>query len=85
MHTGEIELRPGEVGGAVPAIAAAVLKTADPGEVVVTGVVKDLTLGADLEFTAARDLRLADGERLALYRAYAAVARLRRQGGDAQQ
>lgn len=71
VHAGEIELRPGEAGDAVPAIAATVPEAAHSGEVVVTGVVKDLTLGADLQFTAAQDPRLADGERLALYRAYA--------------
>jgi pimeloyl-ACP methyl ester carboxylesterase/DNA-binding CsgD family transcriptional regulator len=67
VHAGEIELRPGEADGAVPAIAAAVLDAAGPAEVMVTGVVKDLTLGADLEFSAAQDLRLPDGGRLALY------------------
>jgi pimeloyl-ACP methyl ester carboxylesterase/DNA-binding CsgD family transcriptional regulator len=69
VHAGELELRPGGVDGAVVTIAGAALAAAMPGEVMVTGVVKDLTLGADLQFAAAQDLCLANGDRLTLFRA----------------
>jgi class 3 adenylate cyclase len=50
LHTGEVEvLRDGLAGVAVH-IGQRVLATADPGEVLVSSTVKDLTAGAGLEF-----------------------------------
>jgi len=50
IHTGEIELRERDVGGIAVHIAARLLETARPQQVVVTGTVLDLTSGADLGF-----------------------------------
>lgn len=69
VHAGELALRPGGADGAVVSITGSALAAATPGEVMVTGVVKDLTLGADLEFAVAQDLCVANGDRLALFRA----------------
>ena len=50
VHTGEIELRGGDVGGIAVHIAARVMSHAEPGEILVSRTVKDLTAGAGLEF-----------------------------------
>ncbi|HEY7469085.1 MAG TPA: dihydrofolate reductase family protein [Acidimicrobiia bacterium] len=50
IHTGEIELREGDVGGIALHIAARALEEARPQQVVVTGTVLELTTGADLAF-----------------------------------
>jgi pimeloyl-ACP methyl ester carboxylesterase len=50
LHTGECELVPGDIGGLAVHIAARVVTLAGPGEVLVSNTVKDLVVGADLEF-----------------------------------
>jgi class 3 adenylate cyclase/dihydrofolate reductase len=51
IHTGEVELRGGDVGGIAVHIASRVLSQAGSGQVVVTRTVRDLVTGADIEFT----------------------------------
>jgi class 3 adenylate cyclase/pimeloyl-ACP methyl ester carboxylesterase len=50
LHTGEVELRDGGVGGIGVHIAARVVREACSGEVLCTRTVRDLATGADLEF-----------------------------------
>ncbi len=50
IHTGEIELREGDIGGIAVHMAARALGVADANEVVVTRTVRDLATGTDLEF-----------------------------------
>ena len=50
IHTGEIERRETGVGGIAVHIAARVLGSAAPGQVVVTRTVRDLVTGTDLRF-----------------------------------
>jgi len=50
IHTGEIERRGDDVAGIAVHIGARLGALADPGEVLVSGTVKDLVLGSDLEF-----------------------------------
>jgi class 3 adenylate cyclase len=50
LHTGEIELIGDDVGGIGVHIAARVMAQAGPGEVLVSGTVKDLVVGAGIEF-----------------------------------
>ena len=48
LHTGEVELRDGDVGGIAVHIAARVMATAGPGEVVTSRTVRDLVVGSDI-------------------------------------
>jgi class 3 adenylate cyclase len=50
MHTGECEVRGEDLGGLAVHIAARVGSMAAPGEVVVSGTVKDLVVGSGIEF-----------------------------------
>ncbi len=50
VHTGEIERRPTEIGGIAVSLASRVLALAAPGEILVTGTVTDLVVGADIPF-----------------------------------
>lgn len=50
VHTGEIELRNGEVGGIAVHIASRVMSAAELGGVMVSRTVKDLVIGSNLEF-----------------------------------
>jgi len=50
LHTGEIELIGNDVGGIAVHIGARVGAFAGPGEVVVSGTVKDLVVGSGIEF-----------------------------------
>lgn len=50
VHTGEIERRRGEIGGMAVNIASRVLSLARPGEVLVSGTVSDLVIGAGIAF-----------------------------------
>jgi class 3 adenylate cyclase len=50
LHTGEVELRDGEVRGIAVHIGARVAAEAAPGEVLVSSTVKDLVAGSGLEF-----------------------------------
>lgn len=49
-HTGEIELRDGDVGGMAVHIASRVAGLANAGEVLVSRTVKDLSVGSPVEF-----------------------------------
>jgi class 3 adenylate cyclase len=50
MHTGECEVRGDDLGGLAVHIAARVGALATPGEVFVSGTVKDLVVGSGIEF-----------------------------------
>jgi class 3 adenylate cyclase len=50
LHTGEIELIGSDVGGIAVHIGARVEACAEPGEILVSGTVKDLVVGSGLEF-----------------------------------
>jgi class 3 adenylate cyclase len=50
VHAGEIELRGADVGGIAVHVAARVMAKAEPGEVVVSRTIKDLTAGSGLQF-----------------------------------
>ncbi len=51
LHTGEIELRDGDIGGIAVHAAARVMAQAGAGEVLVSRVVTDLVAGAGLKFS----------------------------------
>jgi class 3 adenylate cyclase len=48
LHTGEVEVRNGDVGGVAVHIAARVMAAAKPGEVVASRTVRDLIFGSDI-------------------------------------
>jgi class 3 adenylate cyclase len=50
LHTGEIELIGNDVGGIAVHIGARVSACAEPGEVLVSGTVKDLVVGSGIAF-----------------------------------
>ena len=50
LHTGEVELVDGKVAGIAVNIGARVAARAEPGEVLVSGTVRDLVAGSGLEF-----------------------------------
>jgi class 3 adenylate cyclase len=50
LHTGECEIRGTDLGGIAVHIAARVGALAGPGEIVVSGTVKDLVMGSGIEF-----------------------------------
>ena len=50
LHTGECEVRGDDLGGLAVHIAARVGALASPGEVLVSGTVKDLVVGSEIEF-----------------------------------
>jgi class 3 adenylate cyclase len=50
VHTGEVELRNGDIGGIAVHIAARVMGLAQPNEVLVSRTVKDLVAGAQIWF-----------------------------------
>jgi class 3 adenylate cyclase/pimeloyl-ACP methyl ester carboxylesterase len=50
MHTGEVEVIGDDIGGIAVHIAARVLGFAGPGELLVSGTVKDLVVGSGIEF-----------------------------------
>jgi class 3 adenylate cyclase len=64
LHTGECELLDGDIGGIAVSIGARVGALAEPGEVLVSSTVKDLVVGADLQFAdrGAFDLKGIPGE-----------------------
>jgi len=51
LHTGEVELRDGDIGGIAVHIAARIASLAGPGEVLASRTVRDLTTGSGLLFT----------------------------------
>jgi class 3 adenylate cyclase len=63
LHTGEVELRNGDVGGVAVHIAARVMDAARPGEILASRTVRDLVVGSDvvLEDRGTRQLRGVDG------------------------
>jgi class 3 adenylate cyclase len=50
VHTGEVELRGGDIGGIAVHIASRVMGLARPNEVLVSSTVKDLVAGAEIQF-----------------------------------
>jgi class 3 adenylate cyclase/pimeloyl-ACP methyl ester carboxylesterase len=50
VHTGEVELHDGDLAGLAVHIGARVADEATPGEVLVSGTVKDLVVGSGIEF-----------------------------------
>ena len=53
VHTGEIEeMEDGDVGGVAVHMAARVMAAAGPGEILVSGTVKDLVMGSDYVFVS---------------------------------
>jgi class 3 adenylate cyclase len=64
LHTGECELRNGDVGGIAVHIGARVAGMAEAGEVLVSSTVKDLVVGAGLSFSdrGIHSLKGAPGE-----------------------
>jgi class 3 adenylate cyclase len=48
LHTGEIELRDGDVGGIAVHIAARVMAAAGPGQILTSRTVRDLVVGSDI-------------------------------------
>jgi class 3 adenylate cyclase len=64
LHTGECELRNGDVGGMAVNIGARVAALAGPSEVLVSSTVKDLVVGSDIGFVdrGAHELKGVPGE-----------------------
>ena len=58
LHTGECDVRGDDLGGLAVHIAARVADQARPGEVTVSGTVKDLVVGSDIEFSDRGDHEL---------------------------
>jgi class 3 adenylate cyclase len=50
LHTGEIEVQVDDIGGLAVHIGARIASLASPGEVLVSGTVKDLVVGSELAF-----------------------------------
>jgi len=72
IHTGECEVADGKVAGVAVHVGARIATLAGPGEVLVSGTVKDLVAGSGLEFEdrGAHALKGVPGE----WRLYAVVA-----------
>ena len=64
LHTGECEVMNGDVGGLAVHIASRVMSCAAPGEVLVSGTVKDLVVGSGIQFQdrGSRELKGVPGE-----------------------
>jgi class 3 adenylate cyclase len=64
LHTGELEVMDGDLGGLALHIAARVMDSAEPSEVLVSSTVKDLVVGSGIDFQdrGARELRGIPGE-----------------------
>jgi len=50
LHTGELEVMDGDLGGLAVHIASRVMSAAGPNEVMVSGTVKDLVVGSGIDF-----------------------------------
>jgi pimeloyl-ACP methyl ester carboxylesterase len=50
LHVGEVELRGADIGGIAVHVASRVLSNAAPDEILVSSTVKDLVIGAGIEF-----------------------------------
>jgi class 3 adenylate cyclase len=64
LHTGELEVMDGDVGGLAVHIAARVVDRAEPREVLVSSTVKDLVVGSGIDFQdrGAHELRGVSGQ-----------------------
>jgi class 3 adenylate cyclase len=64
LHTGELEVMDGDLGGLAVHIAARVMDRAAPSEVLVSSTVKDLVVGSGIDFQerGAHELRGIPGE-----------------------
>jgi class 3 adenylate cyclase len=64
LHTGELEVMDGDLGGLAVHIAARVMDRAEPCEVLVSSTVKDLVVGSGIDFRekGAHELRGIPGE-----------------------
>jgi class 3 adenylate cyclase len=64
LHTGELEVMDGDLGGLAVHIASRVMNCAAPNEVLVSGTVKDLVVGSGIDFDdrGQRELRGVPGE-----------------------
>jgi class 3 adenylate cyclase len=64
LHTGELEVMDGDLGGMAVHIAARVMDRAEPSEVLVSSTVKDLVVGSGIDFEerGAHELRGIPGE-----------------------
>jgi class 3 adenylate cyclase len=64
LHTGELEVMDGDLGGLAVHIASRVMSAAAPNEVLVSGTVKDLVVGSGIEFEerGEHELRGVPGE-----------------------
>jgi pimeloyl-ACP methyl ester carboxylesterase len=58
VHTGECEITPGGIGGPAARVPRALAGLAGPGQVIVSGTVRDLVLGSGIRFTGERRVRL---------------------------
>jgi class 3 adenylate cyclase len=65
LHTGEVELVPEDVRGVAVHVASRIMDAAQPGEVLVSGVTRELLAGSSLLFESRGQHRLKgiDGER----------------------
>jgi len=64
VHTGECELRDGELTGAALEVAAGVAGAASPGQILATSTVQDLVAGSGIEFAEHGTVTLpSEGER----------------------
>jgi class 3 adenylate cyclase len=61
LHTGEVELRDGDVGGIAVHIGARVMAAAAPGEILVSRTVRDLIAGIRLEDRGRHQLKGVKG------------------------
>jgi class 3 adenylate cyclase len=63
LHVGEVELRGEDIGGLAVHVASRVMSSAEPGEILVSSTVKDLVIGAGIEFEerGARELKGVPG------------------------
>jgi class 3 adenylate cyclase len=64
IHTGECERRGDDLAGMAVHIGARVGAAADPGEILVSGTVRDLVVGSGIEFAdrGAQELKGVPGE-----------------------
>ena len=64
LHTGELEVMDGDLGGLAVHIAARVMDRAEGGEVLVSSTVKDLVVGSGIDFQerGPHELRGVPGE-----------------------
>ena len=58
LHTGECDVRGDDLGGLAVHVAARVATLAAPGEILVSGIVKDLVVGSPIEFNDRGDHQL---------------------------